>query len=719
LASTSVVFDILARDRASDKFDHLSKSADGSTTTMSRFTGVMKTAGKAAAIGLAGGVVIGAKALVDMTQNAIEDEAAQRKLAIAMQNSVGATDKQVASVENWISKAGVATGVTDDELRPAFQRLVQATGSVKEAQAQMGIAMDVSAGTGKSLKVVTEALMKANLGTTASLSKLGLKTKDAEGNTLSLKDALAAMGDTFEGQAAAKADSLSGKMDRLRLIVDEAKESIGARLIPVVTDLADWLLATVVPAVEKFFKQWEKGVGTGGEAREVLEKLGNVLKDVTGFLWDNKEAVAAVTAAIVAYKIGIVAYTVYTNVASVATKAWAAAQWLLNAAMNANPLGLVITGLALLAAGLVLAYKKSETFREIVDGAMDAVGKAFTWFWNNVGQPVIKFFVTGLGQIIEMFADLVGAMSHVPGFGWLKPLAESMHNAADKTKELAESIKKIPDRKTVTISVLVNEAQARKAERILGDVTTRAMGGGLNTKGGGAGGRGHGIGLSGPGAALIENIVKGIEKGKVKLATALDKLKGFIQRRQDALADLLEKKSAVVEAFRGFTSSIFSTDLTAGEGEEPKGLAAILAFGAQQRANAEQLAANVKTLLAKGLSQDLIQQLVGAGEGGREQIALLAAGTAEDIRQANEDNAATVAALQEAGVAAGGALYDAAIAQEERDIKLADTIKGKLQELLDKQDENTVVELHLDGQVIHWSLKKLKRKLGHGLGLDD
>lgn len=79
--------------------------------------------------------------------------------------------------------------------------------------------------------------------------------------------------------------------------------------------------------------------------------------------------------------------TVASNAATVASsavaKTAAAAQWLLNAALAANPIGLVVIAIALLVAGLIYAYTHSEKFRAIVDGAMRAVGAAFVWLWNS------------------------------------------------------------------------------------------------------------------------------------------------------------------------------------------------------------------------------------------------------------------------------------------------------------------------------------------------
>lgn len=254
----------------------LERAAKSGEQSTSRLGSKLKTVGKVAGGALAVGAIVAGKALFDMAKNAAADEAAQRKLAIGIKNATGATDAQVAGVEKWISKQGRVLGITDDELRPAFQRLVQATGDVDEAQRQMSIAMDVSAGTGKSLKTVSEALMKANNGTTASLSKLGLKTKDAQGNALTLDEALASMSQTFKGQATASANTFEGKMGRLKIVFDETKEEIGAKLLPMLTTLATWFLAEGLPALSRF----------GGWIRDnlfpIFERIGAVVKQVMG-----------------------------------------------------------------------------------------------------------------------------------------------------------------------------------------------------------------------------------------------------------------------------------------------------------------------------------------------------------------------------------------------------------------------------------------------------
>lgn len=207
-------------------------------------------------------------------QAATEDEASQRKLAIALENTTGATDGQVSAVEAWISRQSAATGIADDELRPALQRLAESTGSVSEAQGELGIALDASAGTGKSLATVSAALVRANNGTTTSLGKLGIKTKDAKGEALGLHDVIRNMSNTFGGQAKAKAQSFEGVTDRLRVAWNEAAESVGYKLIPFLTDLGSWFLDEGVPAAQEF-------------ASAAKDKLAPAVQTVADFVRDD------------------------------------------------------------------------------------------------------------------------------------------------------------------------------------------------------------------------------------------------------------------------------------------------------------------------------------------------------------------------------------------------------------------------------------------------
>lgn len=254
----------------------LDRAMDTSATRSAKFGDALKKAGKVAAVGLAVGAGIAAKALFDMTKGAIEDAAAQERLATALKNNAGATKGQVSAIEDWISAQGTALGVADDELRPALEKLVVATKDVGEAQKLTKLAMDISAGSGKSLEQVTTALAKAQNGSISGLTRLGISTKNAAGETITFEQAQKRLGDAFEGQAAKKANTLEGKIGRLKLILAETGETIGSKMIPVVTKMADWFLRVGLPALEKF----------GGYLQDTLppifEKIRAVISKVLG-----------------------------------------------------------------------------------------------------------------------------------------------------------------------------------------------------------------------------------------------------------------------------------------------------------------------------------------------------------------------------------------------------------------------------------------------------
>lgn len=254
MAGQDIAFDIIARDKASDKFDKVGRSSDGATGSLKKFA-------KVGALAVAGAAVVAGKALFDMTKAAIEDEKSQALLANTLRNTAKATADQIDYVERWITKQGVAKGVADDELRPALQRLAEATGDVDAATELSTLAMDISAGTGKSLKTVSEALAKAYMGNVGALSRYGIKTRDAKGEMMTFDDVVKKASKTFEGQATTAANTLEGKMGRLRLRFDEAKETLGSKLIPIVTRFADFLMEDAGPAVARVAARLQRDLG--------------------------------------------------------------------------------------------------------------------------------------------------------------------------------------------------------------------------------------------------------------------------------------------------------------------------------------------------------------------------------------------------------------------------------------------------------------------------
>ncbi len=211
-----------------------------------------KKAGLAFAAAGAAAVAYAGKLAIDGVKSAIADAAAQEKLALTLKNVTGATDRQIAATEDYITKTSLAFGVTDDDLRPSLERLARATGDVEKAQKLQTVAIDVAAGSGKSLEAVTNAMAKAAEGNTAALSKLGIGLTSAQLKTMSMDQITAKLADTFENQASTKADTFQGKLTRLQIAFDEGKETVGAYILDAITPMVNIIVKQVIPAIQDF-----------------------------------------------------------------------------------------------------------------------------------------------------------------------------------------------------------------------------------------------------------------------------------------------------------------------------------------------------------------------------------------------------------------------------------------------------------------------------------
>jgi hypothetical protein len=226
-----------------------SKEVEGFGGKLDKFSAAAKAAFAAAAAAAAAYAV---KLAVDGVQAAIADEAAQKRLEVALKNVTNATDAQVAAVEEQILKTSLATGVADDKLRPAYQRLAVATGDLEKSQSLLTLALDISAATGKDVETVSNALGKAYEGNTGALTRLGVGLSATEIKTLGLEGAITTLSNTFGGSAATQAETFQGKMARVQVAFDEAKETLGAALLPIIEKFFKFIVETGIPKLQEF-----------------------------------------------------------------------------------------------------------------------------------------------------------------------------------------------------------------------------------------------------------------------------------------------------------------------------------------------------------------------------------------------------------------------------------------------------------------------------------
>lgn len=229
----------------------IDKGIKDATKELKSLQGVSAKAGFAvrkAAVPAAAALTGLAVAGLSAAKAAAEDAEEQAKLAGQLRRSTNATDAQIASVEEMISKLSMSAAVADSELRPALASLVTGTQSVATAQKLLNVALDVSAATGKDLQTVSDALSKGYNGNQKALASLSpeLKTLIKEGATFS--EVLDVLDRNFGNASEEAAATASGGFRRFEIAVDEAQESIGAALLPVmeallplIIDLANWV----------------------------------------------------------------------------------------------------------------------------------------------------------------------------------------------------------------------------------------------------------------------------------------------------------------------------------------------------------------------------------------------------------------------------------------------------------------------------------------------
>ena len=304
--------------------------------------------------------------LFDAAKGAMADEKASKELARSLRQTTGATDRQIAANEEWISTQGRLLGITDDELRPAISKLARATGDVERAQKLANQAMDIAAATGKPLETVTEALTKALGGNEMALARLTPEFREMVKEGASFDDIMSEIALTMGGAATEAAETAEGRFKRLKLQLDETKESIGASLIP---------------AIEK--------------ALPFIEKL-------TGWAQDNPE--------------------VFTKMAA-AVGALAGATVALNAAMAVNPYVAAAAGLVAFAAAFEYLYDQASRLNRIgglaarVLGLL-AGGAAAAGTMKNIGDAIIKGILPSstkaTGGVGGLNSDLMKELKGVP-----------------------------------------------------------------------------------------------------------------------------------------------------------------------------------------------------------------------------------------------------------------------------------------------------------------
>jgi hypothetical protein len=379
-------------NRAIDQVDH---KAGGLSTKLGGLS-------RAAGVGLAGAAVVGGAALWSMAQSAAEDEKQAAALAKTLENVTGATKEQSANLEKWISKQGKAFGVADDKLRPALDSLVRGFGDVDAATEMATLAMDISAGTGKDLTAVSDALSKAYNGQLGPLKKLDPALADLVREGASADEVFGALSRTFEGQAAAAAETTAGKLEIAKIQFAEMQEEIGAKVIPVLADLATWLVDDVIPALERLSAWIEDEVVPvlKDMAAWINEHVVPVVKDMARIFVEDVVPALMITVAVINDEIIPRVQSLTKFWIELGTKVY---EIVVGAATLIGNLATTISGFA-----TDIKNALGDIFQPIIDAVRPAVEEALRW----------------LDKLLGPIDEILGKVAKLPKVGSSKDLFE-------------------------------------------------------------------------------------------------------------------------------------------------------------------------------------------------------------------------------------------------------------------------------------------------------
>lgn len=279
------------------------------------------------AVGLGLGFAALTSTIKKASKAAIEDSKSQGQLALALKNTLGANQAVVNSAEAFIANTQRSVAVLDDELRPALASAVRATGSLSKGQELLNLALDVSAGTGKSLDSVIKAIARAQNGQLGSLQRLIPTIKKGSDFTAELKKQFAGA-----AQAAANADPYK----RLEVLVADLQEQIGRALIPYLQEVANYLNS---PDGQRTLQEIVK------EFVNITKEVGKVIT----FLAKNIDLIKQIITLVVAVRVGYFAVTTAVKLYTLATSQAAAATRALKYAIASTGIGLLIIAVGELA----------------------------------------------------------------------------------------------------------------------------------------------------------------------------------------------------------------------------------------------------------------------------------------------------------------------------------------------------------------------------------
>ena len=470
--------------------DQLKKSLTSANNEVDNSASRISDFSKKAAVAFAAaGAAVGAFA-ISAVKAAAEDETAQTKLQETIRNTTNATAEQIAGIDKYVTAQSIATATTDDVIRPALSRLLRATGDLTKSQELLTLSQEISVATGKPLEAVTNAVAKSFEGSNTALAKLGIGIDAATLKTMTFDETQQLLNQTFDGFIENQSTTAAFKFQQISIAVNESKEAIGAALLPVVKELADFIIVSVVPAIESFVQgltgqdslaeglteSQKKAVEWGKKVRSIIDTTIELKDDliavavVIGSVFLVSKIAAGVTATIALIKSLIVAYNLLKASAIVAGVA---------SAFALNPLlgvGAVAVAAAVLAGANALANQSSGSGETnfATGGAPGAIS-------GKSGQ-LPGYLEEKDGNIINKISgQIVGKSKGLTGVTQSSVIAGAFTDSQNAAK-FAGAGTVTDSQKDAKINITVNgaidpESTARQIVSILNDSSYRGTGG--------------------------------------------------------------------------------------------------------------------------------------------------------------------------------------------------------------------------------------------------
>lgn len=566
---------------------------------------------------------------------AADAERSQIMLGVQLKNSTGATVAQTEAVTEQLHALSRVSAVSMEELRPAFSALALGTHDVSKATGLMSTVLDTAAATGKSVSDVAMALSRAYQGNTRGLKTLSPELKQMISDHATFAEVVAVLGKNFGGTNQALADSASGGFAKMQNALHEAEVAIGTGLLPVVETMASAFTS---------FGMWAE------KNKTLILTLGLTFGMLAG---------------------GIVAANVALNAWKVVSVITTAVNWALatswTAVQVASGIG-IATALAGAAAFVIIKNKMHDAAGAANEfaGATLMVVASQKQLDNFMGPVSSRDFDTFKRNAHEYAAQMAAAGAYT------KPVATAHDKAAAAASKHAAALQKAKDAAAKLKQEIQDAAQALRDKltaqlNLATDALDKATNK-FNTFHDLVGQAITGSFNFGEAQSEAANNVK-------DLNSALDKQKGAQLKVNDAYAKWSgfqdkDNMDALTQAQRELADA---TDEVAVAQAKPMTFFENLAKQAQK---AKDFGVLVKRLIAAGLSETALQQVLAAGVDGGTAIATEILGSADGVLKANTLTQSMTDLSDEMGKRAAEKFYGAGVDSATNFLKgIQDTIQ--------------------------------------------